>query len=267
MKRSKFFLVLLVVLSPLFINAQTQNVEFGLQAGAGLFMGVENPVPGYTRISEFAWMRDSEDIPAFETYGALIRYRFDTRWALQLQGMRQRTRFKEVSRMHEDGLYFYNAMWNIDLMAEYNILKYGFFVNRNANIYTITPYVAIGLGASLYNKHATYRWGLNEGAKNTPYPMIKAEDLAVAMYIPMAVGMKLRMAANWQLKVAFQYNLYVMNGDVCGSTVNTDGYPNGGGVDLAKVQYNVASTHNVAATVGIIYNLPANDQGGAIITY
>ena len=40
MKRSTFFLVLMVAMSPLFVNAQTQNVEFGLQVGAGFFMVV-----------------------------------------------------------------------------------------------------------------------------------------------------------------------------------------------------------------------------------
>ena len=59
MKRSTFFLVLMVAMSPLFVNAQTQNVEFGLQVGAGFFMGSENPAPGYKRINEFAWMRYS----------------------------------------------------------------------------------------------------------------------------------------------------------------------------------------------------------------
>ena len=134
MKNRKFFLVLLVVFAPLFVNAQTQNIELGLQVGAGFFLGEENPTDGYTRINEFAWMRDSEGMPAFESYGFLVRYRFDYRWALQVQGMRQRFRFKEVSNHHEDGLYIYNGVWNLDLMAEFNLLKYGFVENRNAKI-------------------------------------------------------------------------------------------------------------------------------------
>ena len=95
MKKSTFILVLLMAFAPLLVNAQTQNVELGLQVGAGFFMGNSNPATGYTRIHEFAWMRDSEGIPAFETFGGVVRYRFDYRWALQAQAMRQRTRFKE----------------------------------------------------------------------------------------------------------------------------------------------------------------------------
>jgi hypothetical protein len=276
MKNSKFFLVLMVVLAPLFVNAQTQNVEFGLQVGTGFFLGNNNPVGDgtYTRTNEFAWMRDSEGMPAFETYGVLARYRFDYRWALQLQAMRQRTRFKEEWEGSDKPLYFYNGIWNFDVMAEFNILKYGFVENRNAKIYTVTPYVAVGLGVSFYNEHATYRWGLNDGVKlNAPYPMITPKDLAAAMYIPFAAGMKLRMASNWQFKLACQYNLYVLNGDLNGSTVGalTDVknsssapvYSNGGGVELGK--YKAASTHNIAVTVGVIYNLPAKGRGGVMI--
>jgi hypothetical protein len=200
-----------------------------------------------------------------------VRYRFDYRWTLQAQGMRQRFRFKEVSDLHEDGLYFYNGVWNLDLMAEFNLLKYGFVENKNAKIYTVTPYVALGLGTSLYNKHATYRWGLNDGKMNSPYPMIKAKDMTAAMYIPFAFGMKLRMASNWQFKVACQYNLYLVNGDLNGSTAGSikEGtetvYPKGEGVELGA--FKAASTHNIVATVGVIYNLPANGRGGAIVNY
>ncbi|MBO4986848.1 MAG: outer membrane beta-barrel protein [Paludibacteraceae bacterium] len=271
MKKSTFILVLLMVFAPLFVNAQTQNVEFGLQVGAGFFMGNENPANGYTRTHEFAWMRDSEGMPAFETFGGTVRYRFDNRWALQGQAMRQRTRFKESAENQD--LYFYNSMWNVDLMAEFNILKYGFVENRNAKIYTITPYVATGIGTSLYNKTATYRWGMNDGEQNTPFPAVKAKDLAAALYIPFAAGLKVRMASNWQLKVACQYNLYVLNGNLDGSTVGakySDGklvYTGGDGVSFENVKYKAASTHNVAVTVGVIYNLPANGQAGAIISY
>lgn len=266
MKKSRFFLVLLMVLAPVFAMAQTENVELGLQVGAGFFMGLDNPAPGYTRVNEFAWMRDSEGMPAFETFGGIVRYRFDYRWTLQAQAMRQRMRFKESTENH-DPLYFYNGMWNVDLMTEFNILKYGFVENRNAKIYTVTPYVAVGIGTSLYNEHATYRWGIGDGKKNSPYPAIKARDLAAAMYIPFGAGLKLRMATNWQLKVACQYNLYVLNGNLDGTTAGTDGYPNGGGVSFEGVEYKAASTHNVAATVGVIYNLPSNGRGGVMVNY
>ena len=272
MKKSTFILVLLMVFAPLFVNAQTQNVELGLQVGAGFFMGNSNPAAGYTRTHEFAWMRDSEGMPAFETFGGVVRYRFDYRWALQAQAMRQRTRFKESAENTD--LYFYNSMWNVDLMAEFNILKYGFVENRNAKIYTITPYVATGIGTSLYNKNATYRWGKNDGKQNTMFPTVKAKDLAGSLYIPFAAGLKLRVASNWQLKLACQYDLYLLNGNLDGNTDKakySDGktpvYAHGGGVSFEGEKYQAASTHNVNVVVGVIYNLPANGQSGAIISY
>ena len=60
MNKSNIFLVLLLVLFPLVANAQTQNVELGLQVGTAFFMGNTSPTSGYTRTNEFAWMRDSE---------------------------------------------------------------------------------------------------------------------------------------------------------------------------------------------------------------
>ena len=270
MKKSTFILVLLMVFAPLFVNAQTQNVELGLQVGAGFFMGNSNPAAGYTRTHEFAWMRDSEGMPAFETFGGVVRYRFDYRWALQAQAMRQRTRFKESAENTD--LYFYNSMWNVDLMAEFNILKYGFVENRNAKIYTITPYVATGIGTSLFNKNATYRWGKNDGQQNTMFPAVKAKDLAASLYIPFAAGLKVRVASNWQLKLACQYDLYLLNGNLDGETAGAlcdDGtlvYSNGG-VSFKGKEYKAASSHNVNVVVGVIYNLPANGQAGAIITY
>lgn len=269
MKKSTFILVLLMAFAPLLVNAQTQNVELGLQVGAGFFIGNSNPADGYARAHEFAWMRDSEGMPAFETFGGTVRYRFNTRWALQAQAMRQRLRFKEMHDKSE--YYFYNSMWNVDMMAEFNILKYGFTENRNARIYTMTPYVAVGIGATFYNKTASYRWGVGDGQQNTNFPVVRAKDLAGALYIPFAAGLKVRMAANWQLKLACQYNLYVSNGNIDGSTKGTYPYKdNKGGVSFAKedgYKYQAGSTHNVAVTVGVIYNLPSNGQSGAIISY
>lgn len=288
MKKSTFFLVLMVAFSPLIVNAQQQNIEFGLQVGTGFFIGSSTPVNGFVRTHEFAWMRDSKEMPAFETYGGMMRYRIDERWAVQVQALRQRTRFKE-ERLNVGPneknmpMYFYNSMWHLDAMAEFNILKYGFIENRNAKIYTVTPYVAVGIGTTMYNKAATYRWGWNDGTRNTMYPAVKVNDkvqnekMVAALYIPFAAGLKVRMHTNWQLKVACQYNLYVLNGNLDGYTTGVwknrndleEGlvYPDGGGIAFKEGSYKAASTHNVSVTVGVIYNLPAKGQGGAIISY
>ena len=111
MKKSAFILVLMLLTS-LFVNAQTQNVELGLQVGAGFFLGNKAPAPGVTRLYEFAWVPDTKEFPAFEAFGGFARYRFNHRWAVQLQAMHQRVRFTEYDKCH-----FYNSMWNTDMMA------------------------------------------------------------------------------------------------------------------------------------------------------
>lgn len=272
MKKSIFFFVLVLLLSS-FANAQTHNIELGLQAGAGFFLGDKNPM-GVSRAYEFAWVPETKEFPAFEAFGGFARYRFDQRWALQMQAMRQRVRFTEYNKCH-----FYNAMWNVDAMTEFNILKYGFVENRNLKIYTITPYVATGVGASIYNKNATYRWGMKDGngKQNTYFPAVKANNLTAALYIPFAVGMKMRMEEHWQLKVACQYDLYLLNGNVGGSTATPSHkdpdryypYQEGQGVNFQAngYKYKAASTHNIVATISVIYNLPSNNKEGIIIDY
>lgn len=273
MKKSAYILVL-ILLTSLFVNAQTQNVELGLQVGAGFFLGNKAPAPGVTRLYEFAWVPDTKEFPAFEAFGGFARYRFNQRWAVQLQAMHQRVRFTEYDKCH-----FYNSMWNTDMMAEFNILKYGFVDNPNLKVYTITPYVAVGFGASLYNKTATYRWGMKDGAgkQNTYFPAVKANDLTAALYVPFGIGMKLRMEQHWQLKVACQYDLYLLNGNVDGSTITPNKkdankyypYPDGMGVNYQadNYKYKVASTHNIVATIAVIYNLPSDNREGIIIDY
>lgn len=290
MKRSTIILALVAMVS-LVASAQMQNVEFGLQVGIGSFKGLETPntTPTCSRTHEFAPLAGSYGMPAFETFGLVARYRIDQRWAVQLQGMRQRMRFQEdwtaITGTKDNYFYFYNAMWNIDAMAEFNFLNYGFVANRVLRVHTVTPYVALGIGTSLYNKTATYRfrnYKKNDGnytylnGGNTSYPALKLKDLAAALYMPIAAGVKFRVAQNVQMKLAVQYDLYLLNGNVDGSTKTSKVLDDNGnevnmynlyhpgknlGISYEGVKYNAASTHNVVLTLGVIYNLPAQTGG------
>ena len=229
MKICKLFLVLVVGFLPLFSYAQGsskgfENFEMSFQIGAGFTWSNPSPVDGVTRVPDFAWAPGkASKFPAFEAYGAVLRYGIDERWAVQLQGMRQRLRFEELSGNETHA--YYNAAWHVDAMAEFNLLNYAFLSTQKSKVYELVPFISFGAGASFYGANATYSYGsstrivdgkeknicLNSRERGHEYPMIK--NTKAAMYIPFAVGTKLRMTANWQLKLACQYNFYLFGSD------------------------------------------------------
>lgn len=236
-----------------------EKLELGIQVGVGFHFGNGNPADGVERSYQNALSSLADDFPTMETFGAIARYSFDYRWAVQLQGMRQRLYFKEMYSS-----YFYNAMWDIDVMVEYNILPYGLRAHRPWGVkglrirpYSITPYVAIGVGVALSNKHVTVRTGGENYQNWTPeslrqmYTMIDPANgnLAASFYLPMAVGFKWRMAYNWQLKASCQYHLGVGR-DPSGGTKNADGTIMTNYADL----HNKAVWNNLVLSVGVVYS-------------
>ena len=73
-----------------------EKLELGLQVGVGFHFGNGNPADGVERSYQNALPSLADDFPTMETFGAIARYSFDYRWAVQLQGMRQRLYFKEM---------------------------------------------------------------------------------------------------------------------------------------------------------------------------
>lgn len=238
MKTLKYFLCLVLMGASFAAYAQgsskgVEKFEMSIQIGAGFTWANNAPLEGVTRMPDFAWAPDkASKFPAFEAYGAVLRYNIDERWTVQAQGMRQRLRFNEVSG--EESHFYYNAAWHLDAMAEYNLMRYAFVSNKQRKVYELVPFIAFGAGASMYNKNATYGFGtglgfredadgimdsyqrmiaFNGNFRGHKYPAIDAKNMGAAMYIPFAVGAKLRMTANWQLKVACQYNFYLFGSD------------------------------------------------------
>ena len=236
MKMSKIFLVLLVAVAPILSFAQGDNskgvekFEMSIQIGAGFTWANKTPVDGVLRAPVFAWApgaKGAKNFPASEVYGAVLRYSIDERWTVQVQGMRQRVHFSEITGEEEH--HYYNAAWHTDAMAEFNIWKYAFLSNKQTRVYEFVPFISFGAGASMFGKNASYSYGrgyghvegygaesyrlicMNSREKGYKYP--KIEDTRAAMYIPFAVGAKLRMTENWQLKVACQYNFYLFGSD------------------------------------------------------
>lgn len=282
MKKCKIFLIVAMVLASMSVFSQSRPLEIGIPLGLGFYWGTphfevnRNGVGvGYDRAYHMALVNGGvgTKIPAFESYGLAARYLFTRRWAMQVQGMRQRMRFMEHdSRLapeigNYDSLYYYNAMWNVDVQAEYNFIKYG-----GAND-VWTPYISAGVGISLHRKTAQYRWGVGQQAwtedYTTSYPMIK--DVGVACYVPFGAGVKWRVHLDWQLKFALQYQMYVL-GNPAGGTVqplrDVNGDPRKDYIVIEnkelkykdRVSYSdlpkgFGAGHNIVASICVIYTL------------
>ncbi len=247
-----------------------EKLELGVQVGVGFHLGTNSPTDGYTRVFQNAltqqetsedMVRLGEKVPMMETFGLVARYSFDCHWAIQLQGMRQRIYFRDVvgsfdaqyggkleNVPYPSGTYYYNAMWDLDFTAEYNILPYGLAVHRPSGvkgaqmrIYPATPYVLFGVGVALSNKEVPAR----QSDEGSMFPMIRPADgnLAANVYIPLGVGVKWRIDYNWQLKAACQYHLGFGH-DPSGATKGAIAYEN-----LAS-----GAWHNVVLNIGVVYN-------------
>lgn len=218
MRNFRVVLILLAIaFSSVTFAQETTKIEMfevGVQLGGGFAWSNTEPVPGVAREYAFGW-KPGEAIPSMETYGGVFRLNLHERWAVQLQGMAQRVMFNETMPKKYDAdtpptYYYYNTMCNLDAMAEFNILKYSFSTRQ-----AITPYVALGLGVSIYNKDATFAFTSDGdgGSKfNTSYPTI-GKNRAAALYLPVGIGVKMRLTGFMQIKASVQYDFYVSGTD------------------------------------------------------
>ena len=217
MKGLKLLFVLLLVtcssISVAQVEAKIEMFEMGIQTGVGFAWSNTQPMENLSRSFQNGWFPEMS-VPAMETFGGMLRCNFDERWSIQAQAMAQRLMFFETVNEHT---YSYNNnMCNVDITTEFNLLKYGFY--RRGDVYTVAPYVSVGLGAAMYNKASTFRYtskGDGHTKFNTAYPLISAKDvgMAAAMYVPFGMGVKLRLTGNWQIRFACQYDLYVLGTD------------------------------------------------------
>lgn len=238
MSKTRIVVALLVlVCMPVMVFADFREhidrLEFGVSAGVGFYVGQSNPLKDseLLRIQSYnaAGFGDKSTLkwPGIETFGFSLGYRFDTRWHLRLQAMRQRVCFAEYesANITSTRCVYYNAMWHLDMMAEFNILNYGNSMMPEQNIYNVVPYVGLGLGITMFNENATLRSN-NMGEKiGSFYPQVGGKDneVAVAMYVPVALGVKWRINDYVQLKASFQYQLYFSNKGTGGLNSNLEG--------------------------------------------
>ncbi len=243
-----------------------EHFEIGLQAGMGFHYGMQMPAIGIVRTYQNAIEALAEDFPAMEAFGGVVRYSMDYRWAFQLQAMRQRMYFKD------NGRHFYNAMWDVDLTAEYNILNYGTRYHRpegsqwlRARRYIVTPYVLFGVGVAMSNKlvpirgaaskdeYGNVKWGEEDFKKM--YPMINPADMGASFYLPVGVGVKCRVAYNWQLKLAFQYNLGIGKDPSGGTGSEVGSGENKKIVPITSYDnLNIGVWNNMMLNLGVVYS-------------
>ena len=175
-----------MLLLPVCVWADTRmyHCDFGIQAGMSYYVG---------DATRHIFMNP------LETFGGQFRYKFDQRWALQAKAQRQRITFREQAT---EGSLYYNPMWHVDVTGEFNFFRFG-ERGYDMRVKPITPYIFIGIGASIYNGQAA------KGDDNV-YPLLigSGNKPKFGVYIPVGIGMKWKFADRWQLQVAWQHQIY-----------------------------------------------------------
>jgi len=156
-----------------------------------------------------------------EVFGAQFRYKFDPRWAMQVQTQHQRIVYDYAPPATEEVISpasttYQNPMWNIDVTAEYNFFRYGLHP-YDSRIKPISPFISLGVGIAVCNKEATL-----VNPENNKYPLVALSSFRKPLvYIPIGIGMKWRFAERWQLQACWQHQIFLMD--------NVEGY--GGELD------------------------------------
>ena len=291
MNKSKFLVVLVALFMPMWITVASgasnarehlDRFEFGLSAGVGFYVNQEDPLNNdqFSRIHVYDVLGFGEKTnwgwPGIETFGFMFGYRIDTRWHVKLQTTRQRICFAEYAQGSDLKNVYYNAMWHVDAMAEYNILPLSNVMMSKRGMYNVVPYVGFGLGLTMYNPVATLRAQEERNSMGEPYyekrgsmyPRVGSIPVAYdvekrkvtewepnpvdcAFYIPVAVGVKWRANDNIQLKATFQYNFYSRS-NLEGASYNENYAPNSPTVE--QLSEHVGISHDCLFSLTAIFN-------------
>lgn len=238
-----------VLCVPTFVVGQDKmyRLELGVQAGAGYYMGELAPY-AFTNISE--------------VYGAQMRVKVDSRWALQVKGQRQRV-INKIKAENDWGLRegkYVNPLWNFDVTGEFNFFRFGinpYDIRQRA----ITPFVFVGIGFAAHNVYAN---------DTISYPILETKTgsrVDYALYLPVGVGLKWKFAERWQLQLAWQHNVYVLNGD------GVEGIINRSHKDLLNDSYELNGSNIMnndvtsTFTVGVVFEFAPDPKGCPFCEY
>lgn len=201
MKKVGYILVFVLCSVLCVQKSQAQEVpylcEIGLQGGCGYYVGDATP-------HIFMNVR--------EAYGAHFRYKFTKRWALQAKFSGQRIEGNQYTiRGEKLDSKWSNRLYNVDLMAEFNFFRFGSAGQYDTRIKPYTPYIFLGIGASVYNDMTA------DGKKK----------LTAAGYFPFGIGFKWKFAEFVGLNFAWQHNIYFSDDLEAQSTLNDKHHLNG----------------------------------------
>lgn len=182
------------LLCPAYVCATTKEYtcEVGVQVGCGYYVGDASK-------TIFSNSR--------EVLGAQFRYKFDSRWAMQVKLQRQTLAFSYRPPVtHEQpfpqSVKFHNPAWHVDVVAEYNFFRFGWHP-YDMRVKPITPYICLGVGISARNKIATL-----VTSTSGQFPAFEFLNMSGGLYIPVGVGVKWKFAERWQLQACWQHQIY-----------------------------------------------------------
>jgi len=189
----RFILGLLFFLS-LFSSGFSQEFEVGLSGGGSYYLGDVNPSSHFkgTGLS----------------YGVLVRYVIDDRWAVKLSGTRGKVKGSSSGTWFLPGrnLQFESPVTDISAVAEFNFFRYYTGSRRNF----ITPYVYAGIGLFFFKPSAggvelqpLGTEGQQEGYEGRKPYSLTGFNIPFGLGVKVSVSRKIGLAAFWEMHKTF----------------------------------------------------------------
>jgi hypothetical protein len=177
--------------------------EIGLQGGCGYYVGDAAP---------HIFMNPRE------AYGIHFRYKFTKRWAIQAKVSGQRITGKQLTKKGDPiDEWWYNRLYNIDIVAEFNFLRFGPANKYDKRIKPYTPYIFLGLGGGIYGHDN------NEVPQEPVYSGLPG----IAGYIPLGIGFKWKFHECVGMNIAWQHNIYMADNLECREALDNKHQLNG----------------------------------------
>jgi hypothetical protein len=174
--------------------ASAQVFETGPVGGITYYLGDLNPGKHFQFIQ-----------PA---YGLMIRYNFDTRWAVKLSGTYGKVKGDATSSVFlpERGLTFSSNITDISAVAEFNFFRYFTGSKKEA----ITPYIYAGISVFFFNPKAngiTLKQlgteGQNEGYQGRKPYALTGFAIPFGLGVKVSVSKRIGMTVFWEMHKTF----------------------------------------------------------------